>query len=148
MEEEVFTGQTSFLSCEGYIFRCQGRKPNSLLHVLHGFRTGLLDPSSSLLPDLLVDREPTLYVVGEVVLVGEDDAERGSILDCLTRSLGLKRLIVQESQVTPFWNGRVGVTHQHWVCGVAHNAHFTLVPIFVRLVSEQPPGHAVDGVLD
>ena len=67
--------------------RRQARESDSLVQVLRGSETSLLNPGGSTLPDLLVHREANLHVIGEAVLIREDDAECCSIFDGLTRAL-------------------------------------------------------------
>ena len=77
--------------------RCQAREPDSLIQVLRGPNTSLLDPGSSPLSDPFVDSKASFHVVGEPVLIREDDAERCSIFDGLARPLSLMRLIGSRS---------------------------------------------------
>ena len=72
---------------------CQASKPDALVEVLRGSETGLLDPGGPLLSDPLVHHKTNLHVVCEAILIREDDAERCSIFDGLTRSLRLMWLI-------------------------------------------------------
>jgi len=64
--------------------RFQAREPNPLIQVFCGSETGLLDPCGSLLSDPLVHSKPDLRVVGETVLIREDNAECRSVFNGLT----------------------------------------------------------------
>ena len=79
--------------------RRQRGESNSI--VQGGPHAGLLNPSGSSLPDLLIHEKSGLYVVCEAVLIGEDDAKCGSIFDGLAGSLGLKWLLVLQNLRAP-----------------------------------------------
>lgn len=144
-EKEALTRQPALGGRERHIVRCQAREPNSFVQVLHRSSASLLDSGCSLLSDLLIHGKPGLHVSGEVVLVREDNTKRRSIFDSLTRPLGLMRLIGPQSLRVLFME-RVGVTRRHWVRCIPQNAHLALIPILVRSVYIQPPGHAVNRV--
>ena len=82
--------------------RRQAREPNSFVQILRSPETSLLDPGGSHFPDLLVHSKAGFHVVGEAVLIGEDDAECCGIFDGLTRPLRLMRLIGPQSIRTLF----------------------------------------------
>jgi len=77
--------------------RRQTREPSSLVQVLHCSGASSLDPGCSLLSDLLIHGKSSLRVIGEAVLIREDDTERRSIFDSLTCPLGLMWLIGPQS---------------------------------------------------
>jgi hypothetical protein len=85
---------------EGHLMRRQTRESNPLAYVLPRSYAGLLNPSGSVFPDLLVERNSGLYVASEAILVGKDDAECSSVLDGLTGPLGLMRLFATEFENT------------------------------------------------
>jgi hypothetical protein len=80
---------------KGHILRRQACESNSFVCVLTPSYTSLLDPRGSIFPDLLIKRNSGLHAVGEVILIGKDDAECSSVLDGLTGPLGLMRLFPQ-----------------------------------------------------
>jgi hypothetical protein len=140
---EALTRQLALGRRERHVTRRQARESNSLIYVLPGAGTSLLYSGCSPLSDLLIHGKSDLHVICEPVFIREDDAKCRSIFDSLTRSLGLMRLIMSQSFIR-----RVGVdvTHQHWVCSVTHNACLAHVPMVVRSVHIQPPGHAINRV--
>ena len=95
----ALTRKPTLYGRKSHFMRSQGGECNSL--ILSGHRAGVLNPSGSPLPDLLIHSKSGLYVIREAVLIGEDDAKCGSIFDSLAGSLGLKWLFVStKSQST------------------------------------------------
>lgn len=95
-EKGALTCQPVLGSRERHIMGRRVREPNSLVQVLPGTGASLLDLGCSLLSDLLIHGKSDLHVIGELVLIREDDAECRSIFNSLTRPLGLMRLIISQ----------------------------------------------------
>lgn len=91
-ENEALTRQFTFHRRDSHLMGRQPVEPNSLVHRLPGHGTGLLNPSGSPFPDLLIHGKSSLYVICKGVLIGEDDTECGSIFNGLAGPLSLMRL--------------------------------------------------------
>lgn len=87
------TSQLALSGRERRIMRRRAREPDTLVQVLRRSCTRLLDSGGSLLPEFLVQNNANLYVIGETILVRENDAGCSSIFDSQAGSLGLMRLI-------------------------------------------------------
>src|ERR1700761_4766832 len=103
------TGQLALFGCKFGLGGSQAGETDPLIQILRRFDRMNLNSGCARLPDRLVQLQPRRDVVGEVVLVGEDDSKRRSVFNGYASTL---RLV---------WH--------HWMSSVSQNASLISKPM-------------------